>query len=145
MLRQARILTQVLSHADKRHEIIVLSIWLICKPYLCHGSGLIIRIDEPTMRLTPYPSRPGSALWRSLPFFMALGLGGCTRAPLQDVLGSFFPSWMLCATIGAVAAALLRAVIGVVGLQQAVPAPMLTYLAFMVAITFMVWLVFFGH
>jgi len=52
---------------------------------------------------------------------------------------------MLCATLGAVGAALLRALLGVFNLQQSVPAPMLTYLAFMVAVTFLVWLVFFGH
>lgn len=97
------------------------------------------------MRFYSHHLRQGMTLWRPLPLFLALGLGGCTRAPLQDVLGSFFPSWMLCATIGAVAAALLRALVGVMGLQQVIPAPMLTYLSFMVAVTFMVWLVFFGH
>ncbi len=82
---------------------------------------------------------------RRFPVLLSLGLSGCTRAPLQDVLGSFFPSWMLCAAAGAVAASLLRAMTGMLGMQQSVPAPMLTYLSFMVAITFAVWLVFFGH
>ncbi|GBQ90610.1 YtcA family lipoprotein [Asaia krungthepensis] len=84
-------------------------------------------------------------LMRGVLLLPAIGLSGCTRAPLQDVLGSFFPSWMLCVALGAVAAALLRAVVGALGMQQAIPAPMLTYLAFMVAITFVVWLLFFGH
>ncbi|WP_336946939.1 YtcA family lipoprotein [Asaia sp. HN010] len=97
--------------------------------------------------MTPLRSSPRRglfALCRAVPL-PALALSGCTRAPLQDVLGSFFPSWMLCATLGAVAAAVLRAVLGVFDLQKAVPAPMLTYIAFMVAVTFLVWLVFFGH
>ncbi|WP_148301485.1 YtcA family lipoprotein [Asaia prunellae] len=94
--------------------------------------------------LRSIPSCKVTALWRLVPL-PVLTLSGCTRAPLQDVLGSFFPSWMLCATLGAVGAALLRALLGVFNLQQSVPAPMLTYLAFMVAVTFLVWLVFFGH
>lgn len=101
--------------------------------------------DDRAMTLLRSTSFRGPfALWRLIPL-PAIALSGCTRAPLQDVLGSFFPSWMLCATLGAVAAAFLRAVLGVFNLQQAVPAPMLTYLAFMVTITFVVWLIFFGH
>lgn len=76
------------------------------------------------------------------PFFV---LSSCTRAPLQEVLGSFFPSWMLCAALGAVAAAGLRAMLGALGMQNMVTLPMPTYLAFTIAVTFTVWLVFFGH
>lgn len=101
--------------------------------------------DESLMPVHPCSPRQLIRALR-LPFLLpVLGLGGCTRAPLQDVLGSFFPSWMLCAAIGAVAASLLRAFVGVVGMQQSVPAPILTYLAFMTAVTFLVWLLFFGH
>ncbi|WP_222546295.1 YtcA family lipoprotein [Asaia lannensis] len=97
------------------------------------------------MRVISSLPRWHNGLLRFSPLLAALALGGCTRAPLQDVLGSFFPSWMLCAAIGAVAASLLRAVVGMLGMQQSVPAPILTYLAFLVAVTFLVWLVFFGH
>nr|WP_294915139.1 YtcA family lipoprotein [uncultured Neokomagataea sp.] len=86
----------------------------------------------------------GGQLVRGAPA-LALILGGCTRAPLQDVLGSFFPSWMLCLTVGSACAALLRVVLGVCRVDQAVPAPIVTYLAFTVAVTFAVWLLFFGH
>ena len=29
----------------------------------------------------------------------AILLGGCTRAPSVDIIGSFFPAWMICLTI----------------------------------------------
>ncbi|OUI88303.1 hypothetical protein HK11_07020 [Acetobacter sp. DmW_043] len=76
---------------------------------------------------------------------MPVLLSGCSRAPLQDVLGSFFPSWMLCGVFGVVASALLRAVIGAFGVNEAVPVPVLTYIAFALAATFLTWLLIFGH
>ena len=82
------------------------------------------------------------------PYFLCLMpvlLSGCSRAPLQDVLGSFFPSWMLCGVFGVVASALLRAVIGAFGVNEAVPVPVLTYIAFALAATFLTWLLIFGH
>ncbi|WP_186807752.1 YtcA family lipoprotein [Swaminathania salitolerans] len=87
-----------------------------------------------------FPSREAIAL-----LTMAPVLGGCSRAPLQDILGSFFPSWMLCAFIGTIAAALLRALLGAADIQQSVPLPMLTYIAFATGVTFIVWLFVFGH
>ncbi|MBB2199575.1 hypothetical protein HLH44_19425 [Gluconacetobacter sp. 1c LMG 22058] len=77
----------------------------------------------------------------ALPLFLC----GCSSAPLQNVLGSFFPSWMICVVLGAVSSALLRALIGMFGMQEAVPVPMLTYLAFALSITFLIWLLVFGH
>ncbi|AQS83781.1 MAG: YtcA family lipoprotein [Acetobacter aceti] len=77
----------------------------------------------------------------ALPFLLC----GCSSAPLQNVLGSFFPSWMICVVLGAVSSALLRALIGMFGVHEAVPVPMLTYLAFALFITFLIWLLVFGH
>ncbi|TCS21403.1 hypothetical protein EDC31_1396 [Acidomonas methanolica] len=47
--------------------------------------------------------------------------------------------------LGAVSSALLRALIGMFGVPEAVPVPMLTYLAFALSITFLIWLLVFGH
>ncbi|QDH25217.1 hypothetical protein D5366_08330 [Neokomagataea tanensis] len=96
------------------------------------------------LRFLPRVYSRAGALKYSAPL-LAMSVGGCTRAPLQDVLGSFFPSWMLCLTLGCACAALLRVLLGVLRLDQAIPAPILTYLAFIVAVTFAVWLLIFGH
>jgi|GEM_PF-4544094 len=72
-------------------------------------------------------------------------LSACQTAPAQDVLGSFFPSWLLCAALGAVVSAVLRAVLGVARIEDIVVLPMLTYLAVGLATTLGIWLIWFGH
>ena len=43
-------------------------------------------------------------------------MSACTGAPAQNVLGSFFPAWMLCAAVGIAAAVLLRLLLGAAGM-----------------------------
>ena len=69
----------------------------------------------------------------------------CSAAPAQDVLGSFFPAWMLCAAIGIGASVACRIVLGATGIEPHVPAAPLTYIAVAVAMTLLVWLLWFGH
>ena len=76
---------------------------------------------------------------------MSGALAGCNHSPSQDLLGSFFPSWLLCLVGGAVAAALLRAGLFAVGLGEHVVAPVVTYPAAALAFTFLAWLVWFGN
>ncbi|WP_419759134.1 YtcA family lipoprotein [Acidisoma sp.] len=73
------------------------------------------------------------------------GLSACSTAPAQDILGSFFPAWMLCAVIGIAAAVILRLVLGAVGLAAFVPLPALTFIAVAIAMTLLIWLIWFGH
>ncbi len=70
-----------------------------------------------------------------------MALGGCAPAPSHVVFGSYFPSWMLCALAGLVAAALLRVLFGVVGIDRVLPAPLVVYLALTIAFAFGTWLI----
>ena len=72
-------------------------------------------------------------------------LTACTAAPAQNIAGSFFPSWLLCAVVGALGAVAVRAIIGATGMGTYVPLPLLTYPAIAGSITLALWLVFFGH
>ena len=72
-------------------------------------------------------------------------LGGCSRSPSQDILGSFFPSWMLCLGLGLLAAVLCRLAFSWIGFRDDVPVPLLTYLALAFAVTCLLWLLWFGH
>ena len=74
-----------------------------------------------------------------------LWLAGCSQSPSQNILGSFFPAWILCSAIGVAAAILCRVALGAVGLHQYVLAPPLAYLAITAAVTLSLWLVWFGH
>ena len=72
-------------------------------------------------------------------------ISSCSAAPAQDIMGSFFPAWMLCLLIGLVGATCLRLILSVVGVHAYVVVPLLTYLAAALAVTMLVWLVWFGH
>jgi hypothetical protein len=67
--------------------------------------------------------------------------GGCSRAPSIDVLGSFFPSWLVCFIV----AVLLTtgAHFAAVRLRIKVVYPLLIYPSLLALLTFALWLIFF--
>ena len=81
-------------------------------------------------------------LWRVA---IALPVAACNYAPTMDLLGSYFPAWMLCAVIGIVAAVIIRQILAVAGINDYVVAPLLTYAALAVSATLLAWLLWFGH
>ena len=81
-------------------------------------------------------------LWRVA---IALPVAACNYAPTMDLLGSYFPAWMLCAAIGVVAAVIIRQILAVAGINDYVVAPLLTYAALAVSATLLAWLLWFGH
>jgi hypothetical protein len=72
-------------------------------------------------------------------------LAGCSTSPAQNMFGSFFPAWMLCAAAGVVVAIVLRQFFGALGLNRYLIAPPLTYLCIALAGTLLAWLLWFGH
>jgi len=82
------------------------------------------------------------ALWRTT---IALPVAGCSSAPTMDLLGSYFPGWMLCAVLGVAAAVIIRQILAVAGINEYVVAPLLTYAGLAVAATLLAWLFWFGH
>ena len=71
----------------------------------------------------------------------SLLLAGCGRAPTFDVVGSFFPAWLLC-----LAVAILLTVLARLFLQQlraALLLPIHTYPSLTAAFAFALWLTFF--
>ena len=82
------------------------------------------------------------ALWRVA---IALPVAACSYSPTMDLLGSYFPAWMLCAAVGIVAAVIVRQILAVAGINDYVVAPLLTYVALAVSATLLTWLLWFGH
>jgi hypothetical protein len=73
----------------------------------------------------------------------ALFLTGCRGAPSINVLGSFFPGWMLCMGLGLVGALGLRQVFVKTSIEShLVPRP-LVYLCLWGLVTLSSWLLFF--
>jgi YtcA-like protein len=84
----------------------------------------------------------GMNVSRLIPWICLSGLAaGCDGAPSRNILGSYFPSWMVCALIGLVLALVARAVLKATGLLQELPAPLAVLLAFGCAVNFAVWLI----
>jgi hypothetical protein len=72
---------------------------------------------------------------------MAIGLmTGCSGSPSRSILGSYFPSWMVCALIGLVAALVARVALKATGLLGELPAPLVVLLSIGCATTFALWL-----
>ena len=63
-----------------------------------------------------YRFPPAARLWCAAPM---LGLlGGCDGAPSRNILGSYFPSWMVCALVGIALALVARAIFKASGLLE---------------------------
>jgi hypothetical protein len=71
----------------------------------------------------------------------ALFLTGCARAPSLDLLGSFFPAWLACLTLGLVLTAAARWLLLRVHLVIALP--VLTYPSLTALFSCALWLALF--
>jgi len=86
---------------------------------------------------------------RSNIIFMSAGilLTGChsTHSPTVDVLGSYFPAWIICIVIGLVLTSISQQLLISFKLDKHLrPAP-LVYLCLMASFTMAIWLVFFKN
>ena len=77
--------------------------------------------------------------------FVTLGLllTGCSRAPAVDIIGSFFPVWMVCLTIAVILVAGVRWLLLRLGLETEVGPLALFYPSALVLCTCALWLIFF--
>jgi len=71
----------------------------------------------------------------------AIGLAGCSGAPSQNILGSYFPSWMICTFAGLGAAIIVRQLLVAAGIDKTLPAPLVVYLALATSFAFVTWLI----
>ncbi len=73
-----------------------------------------------------------------------LMLAGCSRAPSFNILGSFFPAWILCGVIGILLAVAVRLFFVRVKLEQQLKPLILVYPCLAAFFTFTLWLLFFS-
>ena len=67
-------------------------------------------------------------------------ISSCSGSPSRNILGSYFPSWMVCALVGIVAALAVRVALKASGLLGELPAPLVVLLSIGSATTFALWL-----
>jgi hypothetical protein len=82
---------------------------------------------------------PAARLWCAAPLLSLLG--GCDGAPSRNILGSYFPSWMVCALLGLALALAARVVFKALGILEELPVPLVVMLAIGCAGTFAMWLI----
>ena len=78
--------------------------------------------------------------WSALIGSLVLLLTGCSSAPSRNILGSYFPSWMICALIGMGATVVVRTLLAKTGIDAALPMPIIVYLALATAFSLAIWL-----
>ena len=69
-----------------------------------------------------------------------LPLTGYSAAPSTNILGSYFPSWMICVLIGMGLAIVIRWILVKLGMEKELPAPIVVYLVATIAFSFAAWL-----
>jgi len=84
---------------------------------------------------------PTSVLCTSISCSIGL-LSGCSRAPTFDIVGSFFPAWLVCLIVGIFLASLSHWLLS--RLKIVLLVPILVYPSLAALFTFMLWLIFFG-
>jgi len=90
--------------------------------------------------MTTHASRP-AANQRLLVYLVVFLLAGCSRTPSIDILGSFFPAWLVCFAAASLLTALARLIL--MRLHMKLDLPVLAYPTLAALLTFSLWLMFF--
>jgi YtcA family len=69
---------------------------------------------------------------------------GCSRAPTFNILGSYFPSWLVCGVLGILLAAAVRLFFVRIKLEPELSPLILVYPCLAAFFTFTLWLIFFS-
>jgi hypothetical protein len=80
--------------------------------------------------------------WLVLPAALAPVLSACAaphRTPSVNIVGAYFPSWLICAAAGIAVAAAARGLFGRTGIDAHLPVRLLSYLAIAVFSALLIW------
>jgi len=73
-----------------------------------------------------------------------LSAAGCSRAPSFNILGSFFPAWILCGVIGILLTVVVRVLFVRANFERELSPLILIYPCLAAFLTFSIWLLFFS-
>ena len=68
---------------------------------------------------------------------------GCGRAPSVDIIGSFFPAWIVCLVVAIVLASILRLVLLRYQFESEIAPVALFYPAVVILFSCLLWLIFY--
>jgi hypothetical protein len=75
---------------------------------------------------------------------LVLSATGCSRAPTFNLLGSFFPAWILCGVIGIVLTVAVRIFFVRIDFEKELSPLIVVYPCMAAFFTFTLWLLFFS-
>ena len=101
------------------------------------------RREEQRKRLQIRQSRQGAAVSR-LVCVGTLFAAGCALSPSVNILGSFFPAWLISIVTGLVLALVVWRVLVATGIAPHLTPPGLVYPCLAALLIFATWLVLFG-
>jgi hypothetical protein len=103
-------------------------------------------LEKPTRILSsPFGGRLLRVTVTGTSFAGTLLIAGCSRAPSFNILGSYFPAWIVCGVIGILLAVAVRLFFVHINLENELLAPLiLVYPCLTAFFTFTLWLVFFS-
>jgi hypothetical protein len=73
-----------------------------------------------------------------------VAVAGCSRAPSFNILGSFFPAWILCGILGILLAVAVRFYFVRIKLEEQLKPLIVVYPCLAAFFTFTLWLLFFS-
>jgi uncharacterized membrane protein YwzB len=71
-------------------------------------------------------------------------LAGCGRAPSFNILGSFFPAWLICMIVGILLAAIVSWTLTALKLEKLIAWGVIVYPCLAAFFAFTLWLLFFS-
>jgi YtcA family len=69
---------------------------------------------------------------------------GCSRAPTFNILGSFFPAWILCGVLGILLTVVVRILFVRFNFEKELSPMIVVYPCLAAFFTFSIWLLFFS-
>ena len=102
-------------------------------------------LNLPTVDKTNAPLRRIGRIAKAAIVFVALqSAAACSRAPTFNILGSFFPSWIVCGIAGILLAVAAHLLFVRIKLEPQMKPLIIVYPCLAAMFTFTLWLVFFS-
>ena len=93
---------------------------------------------------SPFRRTVGRAMKAATVFAVLQCAAACSRAPTFNILGSFFPSWILCGVIGIVLTVITRSLFVRIKMEPQLTPLIVVYPCLALFFTFTFWLLFFS-
>ena len=83
--------------------------------------------------------------WSILPLaLLTIEIAGCRRSPTFNILGSFFPSWLICLFVGIALSVIANRIFARFALDKEILWPIVVYPCLALLFACILWLIFFS-